>query len=404
MFNFVQSWFASGARPIGVDFGTDCLRIAQIQFDGGEARLIAAASADVPTSLRGDFTGRARFFTARMRELLASGNFRGRQILLGLPASLTSIANIRLPGGERAQPETAVTTEVCRLGQIDPRESLVRQFRVGETSANVASREVIAIWAPRLEVNRLIAAAAEARLEVVGMNLEPRVIFDCFSHVYRRGSDLASTSCLIDIGTSATRLVVVHRGKILRAGAIAIGGDHFAQAVAGATLASFEDAKLQRLKLSHAQMHREAHADKRQLHVATPQGHMPNVEGQREMINAACSAVRQDLVRQLRRFHADLLEAFPINPIERLIFVGGEGQNRDLCRSIAQSMGLSAQIGDPLLRLSRIANVAVESGIDRREPQPAWTVAIGLSLGPATRAGGDSRSRGQTSNSVECTR
>jgi hypothetical protein len=46
-------------------------------------------------------------------------------------------------------------------------------------------------------------------------------------------------------------------------------------------------------------------------------------------------------------------------------------------------MGLAAQLGDPLVRMSRVSDVGIESGIDRRQPQPAWAVAIGLSLGPA---------------------
>jgi hypothetical protein len=44
-------------------------------------------------------------------------------------------------------------------------------------------------------------------------------------------------------------------------------------------------------------------------------------------------------------------------------------------------MDLTAQLGDPLCRMSRFSEVNIESGIDRRTPQPAWTVAIGLSLG-----------------------
>ena len=48
MLGFVQSWFKPGANPIGVDFGSDCLRMAQVESQGGEYRLVAAASADVP--------------------------------------------------------------------------------------------------------------------------------------------------------------------------------------------------------------------------------------------------------------------------------------------------------------------------------------------------------------------
>jgi hypothetical protein len=53
-----------------------------------------------------------------------------------------------------------------------------------------------------------------------------------------------------------------------------------------------------------------------------------------------------------------------------------------LCQSIAREMSLAAQVGDPLVRMGRVSEVGIESGIDRRQPQPGWATAIGLSLGP----------------------
>ena len=78
--------------------------------------------------------------------------------------------------------------------------------------------------------------------------------------------------------------------------------------------------------------------------------------------------------------------------MKRLVFVGGGARQRSLCQSILpEGLGIGAQIGDPLVRMGRTAEVAPESGIDRRLPQPAWTVAIGLSMGtpwPHEQSGG----------------
>jgi len=68
--------------------------------------------------------------------------------------------------------------------------------------------------------------------------------------------------------------------------------------------------------------------------------------------------------------------------VDRLIFVGGEARHRALCQHIARELGLAAQLGDPLVRMGRNSDIGIESGIDRRQPQPGWSVAIGLSLGP----------------------
>jgi Tfp pilus assembly PilM family ATPase len=78
---------------------------------------------------------------------------------------------------------------------------------------------------------------------------------------------------------------------------------------------------------------------------------------------------------------------FPSKPIERLIFVGGEAKQRSICQHIARQMQLAAQVGDPLVRMGRISDLGLETGIDRRLPQPAWAVAIGLSMGAPVPVG-----------------
>ena len=84
-----------------------------------------------------------------------------------------------------------------------------------------------------------------------------------------------------------------------------------------------------------------------------------------------------------RRYHE---ATFPNKPVDRLIFVGGEARQRSLCAYIAREMGLAAQVGDPIVRMGRISEIGIESGIDRRQSQPNWSVAIGLSIGPGPSA------------------
>jgi Tfp pilus assembly PilM family ATPase len=75
---------------------------------------------------------------------------------------------------------------------------------------------------------------------------------------------------------------------------------------------------------------------------------------------------------------------FQNKPVEKLIFVGGEAKQRRLCQHVAREMQLAAQVGDPLVRMGRISDIGIETGIDRRQPQPGWATAIGLSHGPVS--------------------
>lgn len=430
MLRFVQSWFAPAANPIGVDFGSDCLRMAQVEVQDGEHRLVAAASAEVPSHVRQDPAARISFFANTVRELLIRGNFRGRRAVLALPAASMHIQHLRMPRLDEEETKKALPWEARGKLAIDPSQALLRHLIAGEVYQEQEQKnEVILMAANREMINQLLAAASRARLDVVGMNVEPKALAECFASVYRRKTDADITNCFIDIGCTASRAVIARGSHILFARVIPVGGDHFNRAVSEAMKISFDDAKVLRIKLARQQPTADEGRDKRELStdrrtpdIAPSAAAVDEEEGSFALLAAgmaasqkqpgavstaartavaevaprvvskpddtarqverACEAPLQRLVAELdlcRRYHESV---FPNRPVDRLIFVGGEARHRTLCQYVAREMSLAAQVGDPLVRMGRTSEVGVESGIDRRQPQPGWAVAIGLSMGP----------------------
>ena len=439
MLGLVQSWFAPTSNPIGVDFGSDSLRMAQVEPVDGEYRLVAAASADVPAQVRLDPTARLNFFADTIRDLLASGNFRGRRAILSLPAASTFVQHLRMPKLEEEELRKALPWEARGKLPIDPSHAVLRHIVAGEIYQDSEQKnEVILMAASRELVNQLLAAAARSKLDVVGMNVEAKAIVDCFTHIYRRKTDSDLCSCFVDIGSSGTRAVIAKAGQILFARTIAIGGEHFNRAVANGLKISLEDARVLRIKLCSiqaqaAQAAQAAAAEHKDRQVSAAPARQPQAEPQSleqafPLLGAAMAksagkpaaraatatmeapapaavpagfhgagAELQDKARQvdqaLREPLAKLIEeldlcrryhetTFHSKPLDRLVFIGGEARHRGLCQQIARSMSLAAQVGDPLVRMGRTSDVGVESGIDRRQPQPSWSVAVGLSMGP----------------------
>lgn len=408
MLGFVQNWFAPEASPIGVDFGTDSLRLAQVDPLGdGEFRLAAAASAQIPFHLRDDAAGRLKFFSDSIRPMLSAGHFRGRRAVLNLPASAMYIQQFRM-----ARMNEEARLEALKL-PFDPEKTLLRHLVAGPVDhASEQQDEVIVMAARRELVDQLLEAAAAAKLDVIGMNVEPKAIIDCFCHVYRRKSDSDVTNCFVDMGGSATRAVVARGSHILFARIIPIGGDDFSEAVASALKISLEDARVLRIKLCHVpaghersakeplgaptphtlgpgaspdsgdELTDDSHQPKRKSKLADPT--MVSSDHDRAAVQEACAAPLAMLTEELslcRQYH----EAnFPDRLLDRLVFVGGEARHRGMCQQIAGKLSLPAQVGDPLVRMGRGSAVGVESGLDRRLPQPAWSVALGLSMGPAS--------------------
>jgi type IV pilus assembly protein PilM len=436
MLGFIKSFVAPGANPIGVDFGTDCLRMAQIQVIDGEPRIVAAASADVPTHVRNDPNARNSFFVETVRDLLSQGKFKGRQAVLALPAAQMYIQHLRIPRMDDEALRKALPWEARGKLPIDPSHAVLRHTVAGEIYQDSEPKdEVILMAAAREFVNGLLAAAAKAKLDVIGMNVEPMAIVDCFSHIYRRKPDHSAINCYVDIGYKSSRAFIAEGPKVLFARSIPIGGEQLNRAVAGALGIGAEEAKLLRIKLCQAQpaldesrARREVRAGEVAADVAAPaaaegfallsaslaasekssreeggvatvaaapitgatatvsrkpNGKLPaDPAEQIVLVEEACHEPLGKLIDELNLCRRYYEATFQNKPVERLVFVGGEAKQRRLCQHVAREMALAAQVGDPIVRMGRISDVGIESGIDRRQPQPAWATAIGLSLGP----------------------
>ena len=406
---FVQSWFSKPSTPIGVDFGSDCLRIAQTEQVNGEWHLSAAASADVPPHVRNEPHARFAFFSETIRELVTRGNFRGRRVTLCLPASMMYIQHLRLPKMDDEATKKAMAWELRGKIPFDPGAAVLRHLVAGEIYHDSEPKnEIIAMAARRDMVEQLLAAANKARLDVAGMNVEPRALVDCFLRIYRRKTDVETPTMFVDIGNVASRAMIVHGGRIRFARVIPIGGDHLTRAVADAKRISQEEARL--LRTAHAATAPEPEpapvkvpapeaAESRSESFAflglapAPAAHTTQVAvAEAPPITMTRVSADTDIETAVREPIAKLVEelslcrryyeaTFANAPVQRVVFVGGEANQRAMCQQIARSLGLAAQIGDPLVRMGKFTEVGVDSGIDRRKPQPAWAVAIGLSMG-----------------------
>lgn len=442
MLGFVQNMFGPRANPIGIDFGTETLRLAQVANVGGEIRVVAAASSDIPSDVRNDPIQRLAFFSSAIRELTSQGGFRGRQVVLGLPASALSLLHLRVPLMDDAALTKALPFEVRGKLSYDPTHAVMRHIVAGEVYHGQEKKiETIVMSSPRSSVEALLGAAGKAKLDVVGINTEPLALLDCFVRLGRRREDKESVTMYVDIGASGTRVIVALGSRVLFARGIAIGGEHFTRAVAQAMSIPFEDARLLRFRLTDvvqpgmnagtgpegAAVAAASQAEDVGDEQAAPEE--PSTENSFALLGASIAArngsssagtllgkkeraskadepaaqkaetaearelrmvetaVREPLQKLIgeitlcRRYHEATFQSLPV---QRAVFVGGEAKNKGLCAFVARELGLAACVGDPMSRLSKASELPPESGLDRRGPQPDWAVALGLSLGSIT--------------------
>jgi type IV pilus assembly protein PilM len=340
------------------------------------------------------------------------------------------IQHLRVPKMDEEALKKGLAWEARGKLPFDPTQAVLRHLIAGEVYHDQEPKyEVILMAARRDLVDQYLAAANKARLTVVGMNVEPKATIDCFSHIYRRAADVEATTCYVDIGCTASRATIARGGKIQFARVIPIGGEHFSRAVATALRIPLDQARQMRVQLAEGAEDVEvkaaapvidrvtpprapmdeneslegtgfallnagvAAAQRREPQaalVAAPVADAPTSEpasgvvaSDRKRIEEATREPLARMIEELSLCRRYFESAFHDQTVQRLLFIGGEANQRSLCQQIAREMGIGAQVGDPLCRMSKNVPPGVEIGIDRRVPQPAWAIAIGLSMGPA---------------------
>jgi type IV pilus assembly protein PilM len=393
-------WATRNVRPIAVDFGSDRLKLLQITMDD-PPRLVAAASVEVPVALRDAGEEKDDFLATSLRDLLKRGGFQGRRAILAVPSSLTHIQHVRIGKGEAEGVDQQVAEELRGKLPVDPASLVIRNVRVGEVFAEGAARqEIISMAATRQTVMRCIGLAGKARLTVVGMHCEPLAITQAFAHLYRRDGDEQRNTFFVDIGQATTKALIAHGSRLVFAKSIGVAGEHFDRLMARSLDVELDEARKRRheqaAEVTVAEPVEEpapaaAVADRRGSGGAGSGLAMLDaaVEAEGSGATAAASGnatpdaeMLDCLIDELQLCLGYYTSMYNDRPVERIVFLGGQANQRRMCQKIAQALRLPAQVGDPLTRVQRASDGAGPIDVDLRQSQPGWAVPMGLSLLP----------------------
>lgn len=354
--------------PIGVDLGYTRVKMAQIRSSAGGLELHAAASAEIPPPYRDDLPARLQFQADRIRSLLRDTAFRERRAILSLPAETVFLHPIRVPPAPDGEIDRVVRSKVQDLLPFPEQDAVVRHMLADTVCLDqnrAQERIVIAVWQEKLEP--YLAMATRAGLDTVGVNVEVCALAECFARFFRRATDSARVTLLVDLGSASTQVVMTRGGRIIFARNVAVGGLTLDRAVAEA------------------------------LDVTVPQAQRVRREMAAEGGDGTTKAAEDDLYRLLGSKMEEITEeiiqclrycesVFKRQIIDRVLFLGGEANNKRLCKSIASQLDLPAQVGDPMLGIHRPATTEMATGPDLGSTCPDWAVAIGLSLGAEVTA------------------
>lgn len=358
----------SRISPIGIDFGADSLKLLQV-VPGDPPELVALGSATVPEEARTDLNARQAFLAEALPSLLRRHPFKNKRVMLSTPAFQTLVNNLLISRGDPKEINGQVDLALRERLGVEPSRMIIRNFPGAEVFRDGSPRqEVITFAAGRDIVMRYVELANRLKLEVAGMRCEAECVLQAFGHLGSKqaAEDRERPVAFVDLGAATSKIVVAQGRKMLLAKTVHAGGDQWTRKLAAEQEMDFAEARLARVA--------EASGGGTATLIA------PAAQSATEPM--ACE-VTDCLIDELRMTFRHYDQRFPDQPIEKLVFIGGEANRVSTCQQLARAVHVPAQLGDPFARMSRASAGPSPSGVDLAQPQPGWAVALGLCLSEA---------------------
>lgn len=356
--------FSYSMGLVGIDFGSTAIKLLQVRcLDDGTLRVVAAGRVENP----GDPASppERRLLSQHLRAALAAGGFSGRRCVLSLPRHIVRMQSVRLPKMPDAELRQAATWEASQRFGIDRTAMEVEIIRTGaELQGSENREEVLLIAAAHDAIHAWVEPVMLAGLRPVAIETH----FTALARMLSRGQGARDGAlAAIDVGTTGSTVMILRDDQIAFCKPIAIGGEHFDQAVA-----------------EHLQMDLRTARELRASRIAAAAG--PGAGAAEE--GASIDRAVYDAVRPLLSAFAKEVMlcisyygvAFRGHPPRRLVLTGGAGLEPRLDQVLAEHCKIDVILDDELGE----GVTAILS--DRAGPGACWSVAGGLSLrGPATR-------------------
>jgi len=329
-------YFHNKEFPISIDFGGYSLKMVQMERGEKAVKLLAAAKAYVPDELRNDPAELREWRVAKIKEFLVTRPFRGKKVVTCLPARDLIIQHLRLPKMKPDELKKSLPWIAQEELAFDLGGAMLRHIDAGEVyESDQRKMEVILMAAPRAMIRQYLSIIEQAKLEIVSINVEAFALVGAFGHLKLSDNGQDQAVMMVDMGHTGSRVVITHNTDVTFWRNMDISSDEMKKVIA---------------------------KDNDDITVIDDQ--------------ALTQLVNE--IRNCIRYH-DLM--FTNYPVGRVIFVGGQAQNKQLCQKLAQNLGLPAQLGDPMAGIDPNYRTGPHSDLNSDQSNCDWTIAYGMGMG-----------------------
>jgi len=401
--------------PIAIDVGASTIKMLQITT--GEApRIHALAEIEVPEPIRGDHEKRFEFMRQEIPAAVRGHGFKGRRVVCAPTSTQVLVQSIQVDRVSDA-PELAAAQLEAQL-ECQPGSLVVRAAEITKGNRDGRAHTEMLCWAmAREDSMRYVEMFNSVRCRLVGIHPQVRSVVSAFDHLNRRLADADICTMYVDLGWGGMKVAVAHGTDMVFAKQVQIGGRQFDGLVSESNACDMVTARIRRVEEGisfdrapfPAARERTAptggiamiRSGTPRLHGGDPGGsvvtdvamerrkgvtpaefanHVPPGPDRVLAAGVDCSEIVESMSDELSmcaRYHGSL---FGGRRIDRVVFLGGEARSTLLCRRLAESLNVPAQLGDPIARFA-------DGPDDPRLPEPGrsapgWASACGLCTSP----------------------
>ena len=347
----------SKVQPIGLDIGTDSIRMLQLEIVDDAPAVLAAMRQRRSVAPAAD-SGAPADLSDTLRQMLRQGGFRGRRVVASLPREILHLKNLRLPPMPASELAAAVAFEAESIFPFDLSEAKLHFIPAGEVRQSNETRQEVILFAARLaDIDAYLEQLHAAGLIVESLDTEPTALYRTIDRFVRRREDEQAVSVLVDVGFRCSQIVIGRGRDINLIKMIDIGGRHLHEAVSRKLGISVDEVRDLRRRLDSAD------SDARN-------------ESVRQAVFDATRVVAEDMSREIALCLRYYSVTFRGHRPSRVRLVGGGACDPLLIEQLAAAMPIPVEAGRAL------ANIDTRrmTSADRRGGMSEWTTAFGLAL------------------------
>ncbi len=368
--------FGAAPPPVGLDIGTDYIRVAQIKQSGSGNVLTAYGSVAMPFGavVEGEIVD-PDAVSGALKELWKRTGIRSKDVSIGVSNQKVVVRLIDLPYMERDELAGAIQYQAQDYIPIPIEEAIIDFQIIGDymTPADEHMMEVLLVAAQRDMIGSAVAAVEAAGLrlaqvDVTAFALVRALLGTTTGWLADEGDAPGEALGVVHISSGLTNIAVVERGIPRFTRVSSLAGNQFTQAIANILNLTFDEAEALKIRAG-----------------------LPSIDGAHEPVDAEDSqliqAAQDALEREANKFIAEvrrsldyyLTQSTQVGTIRRIYLTGTGSQLKNLPSYLEKGLQTQVILGDALAQIQ--ASGAVEQAV--HADRMGCAAAIGLALGGA---------------------